>query len=133
MLHDHRPGRCGDEHRGGGNIEEVQLVATGATDVEGRAFEFQQPDMRVYRLLEEGLDEAGDFRGRLALQREGFKQAFLLGIRRGGIQQQGSSHRDFAGRQVLLVFQMLNQGVHGRRLDHQAGKGENERSREFRG
>ena len=110
------PGRRRDEHRGGRHIEQVELVAAGATQVQGGPLQVQQTHVWVHRTLEKNLHEPGDFRRRLTLDGKRLQQLRLLGIRHRRIEQEVGSHFDLARGKFQSLFQVMYQRVHGRTL-----------------
>lgn len=74
---------CGeDEHGGGGDVEEFELIATRAADIEGGAWEGIGRKLGVYGELEERFSEGGDFAWSFAF----FVECFEEGAFEGGLE-----------------------------------------------
>ena len=104
VLRDRGAGGRGDERGGGGDVERVGAVASGADDVDdGRALRRHGDDVLAHRL-----GEAGDLVGRLALRAQGDEEPGDLGLRRLAVHDRAHQLARVGAREVVPVEEQLD-------------------------
>ena len=81
VLHHARAAGGEEEHDGGGDVEEFELVAAGAADIEHRPREARGIEPRIDGQRKQRLGKGGDLRGGLALGAESFEKVSLRVVR----------------------------------------------------
>ena len=77
MFGDHCTAGRDDKHAGRGDIEQIELVPAGATDIDRRGIEAELLDLRIYRPTEEGRDKKGNLSGTFPLGSESLEKGHL--------------------------------------------------------
>jgi hypothetical protein len=101
-----------DEHHGGGDVEELEFVATGAADIEHGAADACGVDAGIYGACEHGASEGGDLGSAFAFVSQRLEKVGLVPVGNVRRDKLGDGLLDLVGGEVGGALEIGDESVH---------------------